>query len=410
MPRQKLTSASVGTLPRPASGQTLVWDEDLVGFGVRLTPSRGTFIVQSRVNGRSRRVALGTVDAMTVQVARKRARIALGEMMQGRDINADRAAAKARSISLADAFADYMEARPLKGRTREQYEAALRVHLSDWADKEVAALTPAMIEARHKRITKERGESAANATMRVLRAVVNRARASTAGPDGVAVLPANPVHRLSALKAWNRQEARDGVLPPHLFPAFFAGLDAMRDTLHGAAFADYAELLLRSGLRRNEAANLAWADVNATAGTFCIPDPKNGKAHVLPCPPKVAAIFDRRREAAAGDFVFRPANAGAARFDPRKSLLRLRADLGLAITLHDFRRTFAVIADGCDLPYSTLKALMNHTVRGGDVTLQYVVRSPERLRAPMQRISDEIDRLADAKAGDNNCGPVNHPT
>lgn len=58
-------------------------------------------------------------------------------------------------------------------------------------------------------------------------------------------------------------------------------------------------------------------------------------------------------------------------------------------TVHDLRRTFITIAESCDFPCIALKGLVGHST-GSDVTAGYVVTGPERLRDPMQRVSDRF--------------------
>ncbi len=54
---------------------------------------------------------------------------------------------------------------------------------------------------------------------------------------------------------------------------------------------------------------------------------------------------------------------------------------------HDLRRTFATIAESLDLSAYALKRLLNHKM-GNDVTAGYIMRDAERLRKPMQQITD----------------------
>ena len=58
-------------------------------------------------------------------------------------------------------------------------------------------------------------------------------------------------------------------------------------------------------------------------------------------------------------------------------------------TLHDLRRTFITIAESLDIPAYALKRLLNHK-DSNDVTAGYIVSDVNRLREPMQRITDFI--------------------
>jgi integrase len=69
------------------------------------------------------------------------------------------------------------------------------------------------------------------------------------------------------------------------------------------------------------------------------------------------------------------------------------AESDVSFTLHDLRRTFATVADALDIPGYAVKALLNHKT-GADVTAGYIVVDVERLRKPMQKITDYLLRAA----------------
>lgn len=55
--------------------------------------------------------------------------------------------------------------------------------------------------------------------------------------------------------------------------------------------------------------------------------------------------------------------------------------------VHDSRRTFLTIAERLALSYVILKKLANHSGKN-DTTVGYVVVDVERLREPMQKITN----------------------
>ena len=58
------------------------------------------------------------------------------------------------------------------------------------------------------------------------------------------------------------------------------------------------------------------------------------------------------------------------------------------------RRTFLPIGESLDVPHYTLKRLANHKF-SGDVTGGYIQLTVDRLREPMQRITDAILEYAE---------------
>ena len=65
---------------------------------------------------------------------------------------------------------------------------------------------------------------------------------------------------------------------------------------------------------------------------------------------------------------------------------------GIEFSLHDLRRTFVTIAESTDISVHALKALVNHSL-GGGVTESYIKMTPERLREPVQKVTDKMKEL-----------------
>ena len=88
--------------------------------------------------------------------------------------------------------------------------------------------------------------------------------------------------------------------------------------------------------------------------------------------------------------------------EQRFALKRSQKATGIRATTHDLRRTFVTVAESCDIPVYALKGLVNHSM-GSDVTAGYVVAGPDRLREPMQKVTDKFKELIGlvAPGGDN---------
>lgn len=63
------------------------------------------------------------------------------------------------------------------------------------------------------------------------------------------------------------------------------------------------------------------------------------------------------------------------------------------------RRTFITVAESLDISAYALKRLLNHKM-SNDVTAGYIIKDAERLRDPMQRITDHLLKLAGVKQDD----------
>jgi hypothetical protein len=89
----------------PASGQLLVRDQELKGFGLRLTPNGvRSFIVEKRIDGRVKRLTLGRFPELTVEQARKEAQKLLGKIALGLNPLAEREHERLNAVSLEQAL------------------------------------------------------------------------------------------------------------------------------------------------------------------------------------------------------------------------------------------------------------------------------------------------------------------
>ena len=81
--------------------------------------------------------------------------------------------------------------------------------------------------------------------------------------------------------------------------------------------------------------------------------------------------------------------------EPKRAIDTVTATTGISFSCHDLRRTFATLAESLDLSSYTVKALLNHKQQTGDVTGGYIILNVDRLREPMQRVTDAInERIA----------------
>ncbi|WP_282159420.1 tyrosine-type recombinase/integrase [Shimia thalassica] len=379
----------VRDLPLATNGQDFYLDTHTKGLGVRVGTRKKVYFYDGRVGAKKRRVTLGDTDTLTLNDARKLAKKTAVEMLNGIDQNKVKAEERARAMTLGEALDLYEQNHDLRERTISENRRLINYNFSDWLERDIKGISPSVVERRFDEIS-ERSPSSANHAFWVLRAILNHARIATKTDAGEYTLPPNPCQRLTDLNRWHKSHARTVRLTEEQFPAFF---EALTDA-QNAIFADFMELLIRSGLRRTEAASLSWSNVNLTAKTFTITADiaKNGQALTLPMSTQLEALFKRRKEATPDACnVF----AEAKMYDPRKSLIALRKVIGLDLTYHDCRRTFLGIAEEQAVPYGLLKKMGNHST-GNDVTMKHYANTVEHetLRPYMQRVNDQIDRLA----------------
>jgi integrase len=104
----KITKRAVDAI-RASGREVFLWDDETPGFGLRAKPSGAkSFIVQYRnVQGRSRRLTLGRYGVLTVEEARRRARLSLAAVLKGDDPAENRLLERG-ALTVADLCREYL--------------------------------------------------------------------------------------------------------------------------------------------------------------------------------------------------------------------------------------------------------------------------------------------------------------
>ncbi|MBX9693429.1 MAG: tyrosine-type recombinase/integrase [Cyanobacteria bacterium] len=217
--------------------------------------------------------------------------------------------------------------------------------------------------------------------------IFNYASSKYENADGHSILPDNPVKRLSQIRAWNKIHRRQDVIQPHDLKAWFDAVDALENRV----FRDYFLFCLFTGLRRSEAMNLKWSHLDLKARVVTVPAEitKSHSTHQLPLTDFLLNLLERRGRVRLldNDYIFPGDNGNGHIVEPKRAIASVRSKSGVKWSMHTLRRTFETTAESLDLSYYALKRLLNHKI-SGDVTSGYIITSTERLRQPMERISE----------------------
>ena len=400
--KARLTTRTVADA-RPRERRYIVWDEELTGFGLRVSPSGlRSFIVQYRAGEGGRRAAshkkvLGHFPALTPARARARAREAL-RTAAGRRTSDERGA---RSIpSLRHAVEGYVRSRATAtDRTRAQYRRLLERHGSHWLDRRLDELGREDVERRFLALSEDAGPSIANAFVKLLGAVY---RAACADHDDLR----DPVAewRLGG-GTLNRAPRRTIAPPAEVLPRWRRGLEVdVPEVLR-----DMVWVGLYTGLRVSEVSELKWADID-TAGTWLrVPETKNGRPLELPITRQVKGMLERRRAAAGAHdrWVF-PGPSGRGPYKRAGAwYARVSERAGAKFWFHACRNCFITVAvRDLMLPESLVKRLVNHAP-SEDVTEGYAAAwTREELCEASQAIADRVEALAFTGVESGQPGPA----
>jgi len=241
-------------------------------------------------------------------------------------------------------------------------------HAKELLTKRMRRITHADIAAIHRHVTENNGPITANRIVRHLSSVF-----------GVADVPF-PLDR----KWWreNRNDEEGRIDPVHDLAAAGAKMRA----LENRTLANFYRLVAITGLRRTDALELRWADIehDGRKGWLYRPSPKGGprRAFWLPVTTQMRAIFDAQEMRREGEWVFPGHVHGEHIKDPLKR--------GQMPTPHQFRVTYDTRALDLGCPEPVVAALLNHKLHDKSMTKRYYRVTDAKLVEWAQRIADSI--------------------
>jgi len=402
------TRKELDNIEIPSKGQIAYGDEQVKGLTIRVTHlGVKAFVVRKRLKGHKNAsyVTLGYYPSMTITQARVQAQGTFSSINEGIDPNKITGdLISKQSITLQKVFDDYIRSRGTKieESTVINYRSALKIYLGDWRKKPIGNITRNMVEQRHRDITYGMGKfkespTRANTTMRVLRALFNYAHGQYEDSKGEPLFVHNPVQRISHNKSWNREKVRQGLVNNYDLKQWYEGIMSLPEHEKNTVKRNSSEVvrdlfifIIFTGLRRNEALELKWEDIDFRNNSFIVEDTKNHETHALPLTKTLLEILDRRKKDSDNPYVFQGENPNTHLSPPQKRQMARARDLaGVYFNLHDLRRTFETTANKVVFSTYTLKKLINHK-DPKDVTGRYVIIQLEDLREPMKLIETEL--------------------
>lgn len=388
----KLTKSFVDKVTFEKSGQIFYRDSELLGFGLRVGKTAKVYFAEAKLHGKTVRKSIARHNVVSLDEARTQAKSYLAEISRGKNPHDEEKARKAKLVTLTEVLENYIEARGnLQRSTIQDYRHTFDCYLNDWLNKPAIEITKDMVELKFRKISIT-SPSQANKTMRNFRAVMNYAIMKYEDSNGDSIFRHNPVVRITQLRAWHRPIRKSTLIKHYdLAPWHKAVMNLSNDSIapNREVVKDFLLLVLFTGLRRNEAAKLTWNRVDLKDKTMVIKDTKNHSDHTLPLTDFLYDLLNKRKDEAKTKYVFPNETNTGYMTDPKKQIANVIKESGVNFSTHDLRRTFITIAESLDISAYALKRLLNHKMTN-DVTAGYIISDVERLRVPMQKITDYI--------------------
>jgi integrase len=381
--RFNFTQAKIKALPAPEKGRIDYYDEEVKKLSCRVSSTGNkSFVVIKYVNGNAQRV---TLKATTVTEARKEATSEIDKINKGINPNAEKRKKDAEKTTLSQCLEQYLSSRNLKPNTVKDYRYKVSHDLAEWANMPIVKISESMVMKKQKQLT-QIGTTVANASMRVLRAVMNYAFA-------VGMIEASPVGVLSRARVWHKNKRRSRIILAEQLQAWHEAVEAIPNQKAKVYFL----MLLYMGFRSSEALTLEWSNVNMKDNTITALDTKNHSDHTLPIPKALLPHIKALKEHTGGfKWVFTGEDTAKHMTVPKKQIAAIVTATGIEFSSHDLRRTFATIGEAVGVPLSMIKRMMNH-VTTEDITASYISTETDTLRENINKIGAFIHAKATQK-------------
>jgi integrase len=367
MPRVfKLTQKSVEVLSCPPGRKdALVFDGELRGFGVRVTTGGGKiFLVQYPSPLGKRRIRLGPFGTLTVEDARREAKVVLGHVARGGDPFADRravataahAAAQVAAYTFGTMVAGWSTAR--SGDRRQSYikeaVACVTRNLPAWWERPAASITVKDAVAALDAVRSERGIVAANRTLAYARAAYSWALRRES-------VPLNP---LKGIERPGREVPRERVLSADELGAIWRA----SETLSPVRCA-FVRVLMLTMQRLGEVESMRWSELDQPnePTVWALPGEraKNGKPHLIHLAEAVRLLLRGLPVLQGNPFVFagEEGNPIDGSSNTKAKIEKKLGTLGVTIAdwrFHDFRRAGVTALAGMGFAPHVCDRLLNH--------------------------------------------------
>jgi integrase len=430
--RVRLTAGRVADFTCPAGkAQAFLWDTEIATLALRVTPTgRKTYIFESRLNGSTIRISIGTLAA-TLEQARTKARelaVMVDSGIDPRQVALDQQAAAAakKASAIAKATADKAQALTVSevwvAYIEERKSHWGDLHYRDHIDKAKAGGLPSGRRGGGKQLTRP-GPLAAlmplalkdldQATIEAWAANEGKTRPSSARlawrlltvfltwcaeqPAYASLLPAkNPAKTKKAREALGKSGTKSDVLQREQLGVWFAAVQQLQNPIIAACL----QMMLLTGARPGEVLSLRWDDINAQWKGIQIRDKVEGTREIPATPYMLHLLAGLPRR---NEWVFSSStSATGCLTEPNNPHTRACTAAGLkGLTLHGLRRSFSSLTEWLEVPAGVVAQIQGHKP-SATAEKHYKVRPLELLRVHHEKIEawilEQAGIVFDAKA------------
>lgn len=414
--RVRLTAGRVDAFTCPAGkSQAFLWDTEAPALALRVTPTgRKTYVFESRLNGATLRLNIGTAADWPIEKARGEARrlkvlVDSGtdprelERQQQANKAAAKAAATAKALTVGEVWPLYLEHGKPKRRDawKPRYRADLEAMAAPGGQKKkrghgmtrpgplypllavpLAQVNEDTLKAWFDREALLGKHQAARALM-MFRGFL---RWCAARPEYRNLADRYAGKAAAIVESLPSSTRRTDALEAAQVPGWWAGVEQLSNRTASA----YLRALLLTGARREELAALTWANVDFQWRKLTIAD-KVETTRTIPLSPYMAQMLATLPR--VGPYVFASTGKAGRITDTRNSHSKALQSAAIeGLTIHGLRRSFSLLGEAAGAPAGAIAQVMGH--KPSATAEGYRPRSVDVLRPFLEQIERHILGLA----------------
>jgi integrase len=382
-PDMKLTKANVTKLALlPGRDEALFWDEDVRGFGLRIRKGGSrVFVFQYKIGSRTRRITLGHCSALDPATARKTASEFYARAKLGHDPAAERDQRRTDETfgTYIKAFLSWQRDR-VRASTLRHLERHLLINVAPLHRLPFAAVSRREVATQLSRLSEHSPVQA------------NRTRSSVASYLSWAMREGLTEGNAALLTNKNAEQTRERVLSKD-------EVRTLWNALPPGDYADIVKVLLLTGQRATEIADLRWDEIANGAIKLPAARTKNRRPHTIPMSTTVRAILDARQQNGR-EHVFGMGQRGFSGWSKAKA----RLDEAIKIPdwrVHDLRRSCATGLGELGVYPHVIEAILNHVsgTRSGVAGLYNKAAHETEKAAALQRWAEHVAAIVEKENG-----------
>ena len=378
----------------PAGPKTVIlWDAQVKGFGVRVTPAGAkSYILNYHLGGRRyRRATLARCSEMSLKAARERAGRELAAIRAGETDPLDRRREAREAPTVADGierfFGEFLPGRIERGRMAERTAADYRQQCNRYilpaiGKRRVGDVKRHDIECMLKPLKPVQRNRVAALTSRLF----NLFESWEWRPQH-----SNPVRGIERA----REQPRDRVLEPSELAALAGALNDSEPSSPAAVAA--IRFAAVTGLRIGEVLAIRWEHIAFETGRLTLPETKTGRrVHDLPTP----AVETLPALPRINGWCFTTGPDAAVTYKTTRAVFaRVAEAAGLSdVRLHDLRRTVMTNAAMAGVGTHVLRDLLGHKTTA--MADRYVRAVGNPVRDAREQVGTAMAAMMAGKAGE----------